>query len=160
MPLYTGDYALTYRAILGKTQEVDADPERLMAVRLAVKRVRILHEQGYRVVPWRWGPNSPASRKVDSGWGSYYEFNGLQEGWFDHGYCLQKKGQRLIWVAEPYHLDSDGLQNLALLASEGWLIQIEPLLGLHFPGWTIPLWLKRQTSQKRTDAGLDRALEG
>lgn len=140
-------YEEAYVAIVGRHSEAQARPEDLAAVRLAAERSQILTEQGWEEREWRPCRGRPLAKY--NGAGRFWEWDGHPH-WLDHPYRLVNKAKgREVFVAEPYGITGDDLESLLKLETEGWDVIIDAGMALHFPGWTIAIWLERPKAPLR-----------
>jgi hypothetical protein len=86
-----------------------------------VRRIPLARTGARRLHGWGDPRSSPAQRwaTLDSS-GTYVE----QRGWLDHLYRLRLSDARTVYRAEPYDLDGDDLDDLALLRADGWHVSI------------------------------------
>jgi len=135
-------YSEAYLHIVGRRPEVEADPERLAAARMAAINSLILKTHGW--VCRRWVPfyHRPLAYKAKWGGWDWIE----RPSWLDHPYRLVNKEKgREIFVAEPYGLSLENFESLNKLEAEGWVIDITAEGALHFPGSTIRVGIEKKT---------------
>ena len=58
-------------------------------------------------------------------------------GWLDHWYRLRLPDGRWCYVAEPYQLNEDALEDLAFLAAHGFEVEVTAWQARHYPGHTV-----------------------
>lgn len=134
-------YEEAYAAIVGHHSEAQASPERLAAARMAAQRSQILKKQGWEEREWRPYRGRPLAKY--HGLCRFWDWD-EHPHWLDHPYRLVNKAKgRDVFVAEPYGITSEDLESLRKLETEGWDVIIDAVLALHFPGWTIAIWLER-----------------
>jgi hypothetical protein len=131
-----------YRHLIGRGPE---SPERLRAAQLAAERSEHLRANGWTCRAWcPTSRDSPATIRRWKGYPREWDAT-LTHGWLDHPYrVVNKASGRTVFVAEPYALYDDALVGLAQLVQQGWSVEILPEMALHFPGWTIAIWIERQ----------------
>lgn len=65
--------------------------------------------------------------------------------WLDHPYRLVNPGTgEVVWVTEPYGIELDDIAELAQLRDEGWDVSLNANYAMHYPGWTIAVWIRRK----------------
>lgn len=105
--------------------------------------LRQLEGAGWRKMPWTAGiRGSPGRKTFPGGHGAACFDTALMYPWADHPYRLKHADGRVVYVAEPYGLTEESFEKLAeLRRREGWRVSIHADLAMHYPGWTIAIWL-------------------
>lgn len=122
----------------------DVGFERVYAAREQVSRSKLLEERGWIERVWR--PTSPGSPPVllqrERKWSQWSK---LITGWMDHPYRLvNKSGGRVIFVSEPYGLWGEALKNLSKIQESGYMVRIDAVYALHFPGETVAIHIEKE----------------
>lgn len=131
-----------------RTDEVEYE-KRYAAIRIA-QLSGALVEQGWVVRPWlvTTPGTPPVLRKHLEGGGRYLYWSKAREGWMDHPYRLVKMKDGVVvsarFVAEPYGITSEGMENLAKVAADGYEVTVDARLALHYPGLTVAIWIERR----------------
>lgn len=141
-------FGRTDRAYLETTRppaQTNPDPDLARAGGEAARRIALFQMHGWEIAGWQPGPMQPAAQR-DRYW---YWNQVLISGWFDHPYRLRTPAGQTIYVSEPYHIHTEGIENLARIAADGWSVEIMPEKALHFPGRTVAVWIRRPVKAER-----------
>lgn len=68
--------------------------------------------------------------------------------WVDHPYRLRLPDGRWRYVAEPYELSPDDLDDLADLEAHGWRVTVTAWQARHFPGHTLAVVIEPEQEQQ------------
>jgi hypothetical protein len=64
--------------------------------------------------------------------------------WMDHCYRLRLPSGKWRYVAEPYGLNDDALEDLVFLSRAGWDVSITAWQARHYPGHTLAVVIEKE----------------
>jgi len=79
----------------------------------------------------RKGPGPLLATRHSEDWRSW------RPRWVDHSWRYRRQDNRWTYVAEPYDLDEDALEDLAYLIERGYSVEVTAWKARHYPGHTL-----------------------